>query len=202
MRALIMAGGAGSRLDRGEKPIISIGGRPMIEYIATAFRQAGHEPVVAASSRTPMTQNWCRANNISLCNTEGNGFIEDMVYAIHTLEEENPIFITVSDIPGITPGIIKSILKSYDGCNKEALSTWIPATMVRSCRGGMPYREHIEGIEACPVGINILCGDHIHESQDEFALLLHEPHLALNVNTRDDLTFAETILKNADLKQS
>ena len=200
MRALIMAGGAGSRLNRGEKPILSIGGRPMVDYVVTAFQQVGCEPVVAASSRTPMTQNWCRANNISLCITEGNGFIEDMVYAIHALEEKNPVFITVSDIPGITPGIIKSILKSYEESNKDALSTWIPATMVR-CNGSMPYRKLIDGIEACPVGINILRGDHIHEPQDEFALLLHEPCLALNVNTPDDLMFAETFLKNADLSK-
>jgi adenosylcobinamide-phosphate guanylyltransferase len=198
MRALIMAGGAGSRLNLGEKPIIPLCGRPMIEYIVTAFQQAGCEPVVAASSRTPMTQNWCRANNIALCKTEGTGFIEDMIGAIQVLEENDPVFITVSDIPGITSGFIRSILTAYGGCKKDALSTWVPATMVRSCRGGMPYREFVEGIEACPVGINILRGDRIHEIQDEYALLLHEPGLALNVNTCADRAFAETFLKNAE----
>jgi adenosylcobinamide-phosphate guanylyltransferase len=198
MRALIMAGGAGSRLDLGEKPIIPLCGRPMIEYIITAFRQAGCEPVVVASPRTPMTQNWCRANNITLCKTEGTGFIEDMIDAIQVLEEKGPAFITVSDIPGITSGIIRSILTTYKECNKEALSTWVPATMVRSSCRGMPYREPIDGIEACPVGINILRGDRISEIQDEYALLLHEPRLALNVNTGADLAFAETLLKSAE----
>ena len=200
MRALIMAGGAGSRLKRGEKPLIPVCGRPMIEYIVTAFHHAGCEPVVVASPRTPMTQNWCRAHNIALCKTEGRGFIEDMISAIQVLEERDPVFITVSDIPGITSGIIRSILVAYDGCKKEALSTWVPATMVRSSRCGMPYRESIEGIEACPVGINILRGDRIHETQDEYALLLHEPRLAVNINTRADLAFAETVLKDTELK--
>ena len=33
MRALIMAGGAGSRLNLGEKPLILINNQPMIGYI-------------------------------------------------------------------------------------------------------------------------------------------------------------------------
>lgn len=197
MRALIMAGGAGSRLNLGEKPIIQIGGRPMIAYIIDAFLQADCEPVVAASPRTPMTRNWCRAHNIPLCPTEGRGFVEDMISAIQTLEERAPVIIAVSDIPGITPDIIRTILAAYDRSMTAALSTWIPAAMVRSCRGGMPYREQIGGVEACPAGINILTGDRIHEQQDEIALLLHEPRLALNVNTRADLEDAETILTRA-----
>jgi len=167
----------------------------MISYIITAFRQTGHEPVVAASSRTPMTQNWCRANGISLCKTEGRGFIEDMIEAIRILEEKDPVFITVSDIPGITAPIISSILTAYNQGTKEALSTWIPATMIRSDRRGMPYRREIDHVEACPAGINILRGDRIHEPQDELTLLLHEPRLALNVNTPADRILAESTLK-------
>lgn len=195
MRALIMAGGAGHRMNLGEKPLIQIGGRPMIGYVIDAFRQAGCEPVVAASHCTPMTRNWCRAHAVPLCNTEGNGYVRDMIEAILALEEQGPIVIAVSDIPGITPSIITTILHAYECNKKDALSTWIPAGMVRSCRESMPYRETIGGTEACPAGINILRGDRIHETQEEYALLLHEPRLALNVNTRADLEHAEHLLK-------
>ena len=41
MHALIMAGGSGSRLNLGEKPLILIGGRPMISYVIDAFLSAG-----------------------------------------------------------------------------------------------------------------------------------------------------------------
>jgi adenosylcobinamide-phosphate guanylyltransferase len=191
-----MAGGAGSRLNLGEKPLILINGQPMIAYVIKAFQLAGCEPVVAVSQKTPMTANWCRARDIPVCRTEGSGFVEDMVHAIRALDEERPLFISVSDIPCITGDTIKSIAGAYDTAGRDALSTWVPASRVHSCHGGMPYREQINGIEACPAGINILRGDRAGKVQDEFPLLLDEPCLALNVNTRADLDDVETYLKN------
>jgi len=194
MLALIMAGGAGSRLARGEKPLSLVCGRPMISYITDAFRSAGCEPVVVVSPKTPMTANWCRAQDILVVRTGGDGYIEDMVSAVRNLDEETPLIISVSDIPCITPAIITTIRQSYHGCAKDALSTWVPAHLVKSCRRGMPYHEQIGGTDACPAGINILRGDDIGREQEEFALLLDEPRLALNINTREDLVRAEAFL--------
>lgn len=194
MRALIMAGGAGSRLGRGEKPLTQVCGRPMISYVAEAFRSAGCEPVVVVSPNTPMTANWCRAQEIAVVRTEGAGYVEDMVSAVQHMEEEHAIVISVSDIPCITSTIITSIIRSYRDCEKDALSTWVPAHRVKSCREGMPYSKQIGGVEACPAGVNILQGNNISAEQEEFALLLDEPRLALNVNTRDDLARTEAFL--------
>jgi adenosylcobinamide-phosphate guanylyltransferase len=194
MRALIMAGGAGSRLARGEKPLTLVCGKPMISYIADAFSNAGCKPVIVVSPKTPMTANWCRAHDIAVVRTEGDGYIEDMVSAVRLLEEEQPFVISVSDIPCVTPAIIRTILRSYLDCGNDALSTWVPAHRVKSCRGGMPYHEQISGVDACPAGVNILRGDHIDAEQEEFALLLDEPRLALNVNTREDLARTEAFL--------
>jgi len=196
MRALIMAGGAGSRLSLGEKPLILINGQPMIAYVIGAFQQAGCEPIIAVSPKTPMTADWCRARDLAVCRTGGVGFIEDMVQAIGTLEEEKPLFISVSDIPCITGDIVRSIAGAYGTAGTDALSTWVPASRVKSCRGGMPYREQVHGIEACPAGINILRGDCADEIQEEFFLLMDEPCLALNVNDRAGLKEAEIYLQN------
>jgi len=195
MHALIMAGGEGSRLDRGEKPLLLVHGKPMIAYVIDAFSAAGIVPVVAASPKTPMTMNWCRAQGIAFCKAEGRGYIEDMISAVQTLDDQHPLFVCVADIPCITPRIIQHIADSYSVSGKDACSVWVPATLVRSCRGGMPYREHISGIEACPVGINILRGDLIEQPQEELQVLLNEPCLSLNVNTPADLARAEDFLK-------
>jgi len=194
MRALIMAGGSGSRLGRGEKPLTLVSGKPMISYITDAFSSVGCEPIIVVSRKTPMTANWCRAQGIAVVQTAGNGYIEDMVSAVRFLEENQSLIISVSDIPCITPAIITTILRSYHGCGMAALSTWIPAHRVKSCRGGMPYHEQIGGIDSCPAGVNIICGDGIGKEQEEFALLLDEPRLALNVNTPEDLARTEAFL--------
>ena len=199
MLALIMAGGSGSRLSRGEKPLICLCGRPMIAYVIDAFCAGGFDPVVAGSPKTPMTMNWCRAHDIAFCKTDGRGYIEDMIRAVETLDEKNPLFVCVSDIPCITAKIIHRVANAYHISGKDACSVWVPAELVHSCRSEMTYLEKINGIEACPAGINILRGDLILQPQEELQVLLCEPGLALNVNTLADLAKAEEFKKNENL---
>jgi adenosylcobinamide-phosphate guanylyltransferase len=190
-----MAGGMGSRLDRGEKPLIQICGKPMIAYVIDAFSAAGIVPVVAASQKTPMTMNWCRAQGIAFCKADGRGYVEDMISAVQTLDDQHPLFVCVSDIPCITPGIIRHIADSYFVSGKDACSAWVPAALVQTCRGDMPYREQVCGVEAWPAGVNILRGDLIVQPQEELQVLLNDPGLALNVNTPADLARAEDFFK-------
>jgi adenosylcobinamide-phosphate guanylyltransferase len=140
-----------------------------------------------------MTQNWCRVSGIDLYCTQGNGFVEDMVDAVSALGEEQPVFVSVSDLPCLHAGILKAIHSAYTSSGKEACSSWVPVSLVRNHRDVM-YRENIDGIEACPCGVNILRGDKIADPQDELRLLLHEPRLAYNVNTRRDLALADAFL--------
>lgn len=195
MLAVIMAGGSGSRLNLGEKPLVSIAGRPMIAYVIRAFEMYGCHIVVIASEKTPMTQNWCRVSGIDLYCAKGNGYVEDMVDAISALGETQPVFVSVSDLPCLHAGILETIHAAYEKSKKDALSSWVPVSLVRNQRDVL-YKEKVDGIEACPCGINILRGDRIEKTQDEFLLLLDEPRLAYNVNTRTDLAFADTYLKD------
>ncbi|MGD9490865.1 MAG: NTP transferase domain-containing protein, partial [Methanoregulaceae archaeon] len=73
MRALILAGGSGSRLSLGEKPLVMVDGVPMISRIITAFQKAGCEVVVVLSPRTPFTNIWCRAHDILHYVASGTG---------------------------------------------------------------------------------------------------------------------------------
>ena len=193
MLALIMAGGTGSRLNLGEKPLVTIAGRPMIAYVIRAFEMYGCHIVVVASPKTPMTQNWCRVSGIDLYCAQGTGFVEDMVDAVSALGERQPVFVSVSDLPCLHAGILKAIHSAYTTSGKEACSSWVPVSLVRNHRDVL-YRENIDGIEACPCGVNILRGDKIADPQDELRLLLHEPRLAYNVNTRTDLALADAFL--------
>jgi len=195
MRALIMAGGSGSRLNSGEKPLALICGQPMIAYVIRAFRNAGCEPVVAGSLKTPMTANWCRANGIPFLRTDGQGYVGDMVQAVRLLDEDGPLFVSVADIPCITETVVLSIRDAYAASGKDALSTWVPAELVTSCRESMPYHEQVDGTDACPAGINIVRGDRSSDEQDELRLLVNEPCLSLNVNTQKDRERAESILR-------
>ncbi|WAC06042.1 MAG: NTP transferase domain-containing protein [Methanoregula sp.] len=195
MLALIMAGGKGSRLNLGEKPLVTVAGRPMIAYVIRAFEMYGCNIVAVVSEKTPMTQNWCRVSGIDLFCAKGNGYVKDMVDAVSALGEKQPVFISVSDIPCLHAGILEKIHAAYEKSGKESCSSWVPVSLVRNHRDVL-YKEKINGIEACPCGVNILRGDLIAQPQDEFSLLLDEPRLAYNVNTRTDLAFADMYLKD------
>ncbi len=198
MLALIMAGGKGSRLNRGEKPLLGICGHPMISYVIDSFTAAGCEPVVVTSFRTPMTRNWCRARGIMIHNAKGAGYIADMVEAVLALEENTPLFVSVSDIPCISGESIASVRDFYEKFGKTACSTWIPVpASPGNCQDhALPYRESIDGKPAYPAGVNILTGSGITEEQEEVKLLIDDPGLAINVNMPGDIARAEDYFRS------
>ena len=194
MLALILAGGKGCRLGKGEKPLAMICGSPMINYVIDAFTCAGHEPVVIASPNCPFTANWCRAQQISLYTAQGLGYIEDLVEAGCALEAEGPLFTCVADLPLLTPGIIHGIDQEYRKRGTPAASVWIPATFPGSTDRHRDYADEVSGTLAYPVGINMLRGDQIAKPQEESRILSRDFRLAYNVNTPGDLERVRQVL--------
>jgi adenosylcobinamide-phosphate guanylyltransferase len=194
MLALILAGGEGSRLGLGEKPLVDICGRPMITWVIDAFTGAGQEVMVVASSRTPMTLNFLRVQGIHFYRARGRGYVEDIVEAATEMDVVAPFFTTVSDIPCLRPEHVQQIREAYVSQDKPALSTWVPRDLCLpgGCRAD--YTEMVGGVPSVPVGVNILLGERVREPQEEFRLLLHDRDLALNVNTPEDLAAVKGVL--------
>lgn len=189
-----MAGGAGRRLNLGEKPLVNVCGRPMIAYVYDAFREAGHDTVVVLSPGTPYTRNWCNAQGVDFVVAEGRGYVDDLIEAVLLLEEEAPLFTCVADLPCITAKIISRISGAYSDAGKDACSVWVPLSLCKATDSLAIYRELIDGVGAIPAGINILRGDRIQEPQEETALLLYETLLTYQVNTREDLAIVRHYL--------
>ncbi len=191
MLALILAGGDGSRLRLGEKALVPVHDRPMISWVLDAFTTAGCDPFVVTSHKTPFTRNWCRANNVEFIDTTGIGYVEDLREAVELSGEDGPIFTSAADIPCLTADIIQKVLDAYHASGKSACSTWIPLTLCNKY-GMLPrYRELINGVPATPCALNIFMGSLVDEVQDELCLLLDEPGLAFNINTREELSVLE-----------
>ncbi len=187
MFALILAGGPGSRLEMGEKPLVTIEGTPMISSVMDAFCAAGCEVMVILSRKTPYTHAWCRARGIPHYTASGEGYIEDIIESVRILDITEAFFTSVSDLPFLEEDLVRDILKAYRKSGKVALSTWIPKKSAEKSGSRIPYVESVGGIEACPAGINILRGDRIGEPQDEERLLIDDLRLAYNINTREAL---------------
>jgi len=194
MLALILAGGEGTRLGMGEKPLVTICGKPMVAWIIDAFAAAGLEVVVVASHRTPMTLNYLRVQGVEIYQGAGQGYVEDIVEAATELDIQAPFFTSVADLPCLRPEHVTGIRDTYLSQERPALSTWIPQSLCQPADCRTDYRETVDGILAVPIGVNILLGVRISEPQEEYRLLLHDPALARNVNTREELEAVRRVL--------
>ena len=194
MLALILAGGEGTRLGMGEKPLVTICGRPMVAYVIDAFTAAGLDVVVVATRRTPMTQNYLHAQGIEVFRATGKGYVEDIVEAVTELGVTVPLFTSVADMPCLMPECVKEIREAYFSQERPALSTWIPLSLCQPAGCRTVYTETVDGIPAVPIGVNILFGERIRDPQEEYRLLLHDPALGRNVNTKEELEAVRRVL--------
>jgi adenosylcobinamide-phosphate guanylyltransferase len=194
VHALIMAGGSGTRLAMGEKPLVLVCGRPMIAFVIDAFSGCGIDVLVVTSPRTPMTANWCRSNGIPAYTAAGRGYVEDLVEAAEILGEKGPLFSCVADLPCISDGIIRKIHSRWQESGREACSVWVPLALCEQHHCIPRYTEKLDGIQVCPAGINILTGSRIASEQEELSLVLPERRLVFNVNTREERERVETYL--------
>lgn len=191
MYALVMAGGRASRLSMGEKALTRVADKPLLLYVIEAVCDAGLDPVVVTSPKTPFTTNFCRACGIDWICASGAGYVEDIHEAVHTLEIEEPVVTICADLPGITAEHITSLIEYYQSKGCEACSVWVPFDVIESVQSSWDDTPDVPGI---PVGLNIIRGDLIENEQEEKRLIINDPLLTLNINTRKDLINAENLL--------
>ena len=101
---VIMAGGRSSRMGR-EKPVLKVGGVPMLLRVYSEAEKVG-ETVVALSKSTPKTRELCLREGISFVETPGNGYVEDVKWL---LREFGPFISVSADLPFVKASDIAGI---------------------------------------------------------------------------------------------
>lgn len=196
MDALVMAGGKGSRLRMGEKPLVKLFGRPLIDYVVGAVLDSSADRIfVAVTEDVPLTRKWALEREFGVVDTKGRGFVADMVEAVEKAVVKEPILIIMADLPLITPDLIEEIMETYEERPEPALSTHTPLNL-HSRLGRRPdslFNYH--GQLIVPSGINILDGADIREEQEDYHLIMERIELAVNVNVVEDLKLCESIIQ-------
>jgi len=191
-----MAGGRGSRLKMGEKPLVRIFGRPLIDYVVSALCDSSVERIfVATTDHVPETRKWAKERELEVVETPGRGFVADMVSAVKSAGVTEPIMIVMADLPLIRPDIIDEIIEVYEERPEPALSTHTPLRL-HSLLGRRPdslfnYRGQL----IVPAGVNILDGAEIEKEQEDYHMILERIELAVNVNVPEDLRLCEKIMQ-------
>ncbi|MFZ2470804.1 MAG: NTP transferase domain-containing protein [Methanothrix sp.] len=191
-----MAGGRGSRLKMGEKPLVTLFGRPLIEYVALALEDSGVDRIfVATTDNVPRTKKWAAHRGLSVIETGGYGYVADMIEAVKNAEVQDPIMIIMADLPLVTSDLIDEIIEVYERRPEPALSTHTPLDL-HSRLGRRPDSLfNYQGRLIVPAGINVLDGSEIEKEQEDFHLILERIELAVNVNVAGDLMLCEKIMQ-------
>ncbi|MBN2109585.1 MAG: NTP transferase domain-containing protein [Methanosarcinaceae archaeon] len=199
MDAIIMAGGFGSRLGMGEKPVVELLGKPLVSYVIDALESTENirNIYVAVSPATPSTGSVVhnRYNGrIKVIDTMGGNYVADMVYAVKTAAINEPVLVMMADIPLLNRTLLEHIIKEYEKCGAPAMSVFSP---IYVCKGLGIRPDTVfnwKGKLIVPAGINIIDGKDIENEQPYVSLIMEDLELALNVNTVDDLQRCKEIL--------
>lgn len=195
--ALLMAGGKGTRMAfRGEKPLLKVGGKPMIEHVLEALRNAEklNEIVITVSEHTPKTAKLMKGFSVKILKTPGKDYVSDMKYAVRKLKLDKVVTLS-ADLPLVTGEIIDKIIEKYMQSDKPALTVVVPLeTKVRLGLGG-EYVLEAGNRRLVPVGINVIDGRGIEEEElGEEIFIIDDEEVAVNVNTLHDLEIAGHLL--------
>jgi len=197
--ALVMAGGKGSRLNRGEKPLVRLFGRPLIEFVVSCLTDSlavsEGRILVATTNNVPLTSRWARERELEVVETAGKGFVPDMVEAINQAGVKEPILVIMADLPLVTPDLIDQIIEIYDQRPEPALSTHTPLHLHTRMGRRPDTLFNYQGQLIVPSGINILEGANIRDEQEDYHLIMERIELALNVNVTEDLKLCELIMQ-------
>jgi len=191
-----MAGGQGSRLKMGEKPMVKLLDEPLIGRVLKSLEESSVERIfVATTQNVPQTRRWVLERGFEVVDTPGEGYVPDMISAVEMAGIQGPVLIIMADLPLLRGEIIDEISEVYENVPEPALSVHVPLDIHRKMGTKPDALFNYEGQFIAPAGVNVLDGSRIRFEQEDYHLILVKPELALNVNTPEDLKICESVLK-------
>ncbi len=191
-----MAGGRGSRLKMGEKPLVKLFGRPLIDYVALALEDSSVDRIfVSATENVPQTREWAVERGLAVVETGSYGYVADMIEAVQKVRVMDPIMIIMADLPLVTSDLIDEIIDVYESRPEPALSTHTPLELHSRLDRRPDSLFNYRGRLIVPAGINVLNGAEIEKEQEDFHLIIERIELAVNVNVPSDLKLCERIMQ-------
>jgi adenosylcobinamide-phosphate guanylyltransferase len=200
IEALVTAGGKGTRMRdvEGEKPLVPLLGRPMIDWVldALASSELVGRTYVSVSGNAPRTRTYLAGKGIEVVETSGSGYVADLSQAMRYLRAPD-VLVCPADMPLITGPGIDAILSSYRGYGVASLSVAVPSRIVRSLGVAPSFSLEVEGSEVVLCGVSVVDREQVlsGEMLSQGYLVTENEQFALNVNTRDELRNAEQMLR-------
>lgn len=176
-----MCGGRGTRLGMGEKPLVEVGGTPMVDRVLDAVSPVVETVHAAPSTHTPETRAHL-AGRVPIIETPGSGYVEDLSRALNALDP--PVVTLTADLPCLLPGDVRAALDGYDGGSRTVC---VPVERKRTLGVSVGTRFEHDGRALAPTGMNVV------GEGAEAVRTVDRVGLAINVNEPADLAVAERV---------
>lgn len=134
---VVLGGGEGVLVDPAApfKGMARVAGRPMIEWVLEALREAGTiGEITAVVPRRIDSEPWpALTDGIVVSDAT---FIENVLAGLARYGDDERVLVVTSDVPAITPGAIDSfVLESLRGGPTSPTRSWTPRTWRRRFQG-------------------------------------------------------------------
>lgn len=194
--ALIMCGGKGKRIKDlcSDKTMLEFNNKPFIEHILLSLKNSKQfdKIIAAASSNSKATLNFLKKHDyyhkgfLEVLETSGIDYSTDLMSALEKLIPAI-VFVMPSDMPLITPDLIRKIISSWKG-NKHSISIVMDKEFIIKL-GLLPTLSiKLGNKEYFHSGITIFNSSKIQAGQivKEHYITLNDENLAFNINTKKD----------------
>lgn len=200
--AVVLCGGRGTRLQSdAEKPLVEVGGRPMIARVLDALAGSRVDRVVAVTSpHTPATTEALRGalGNIDgvACSVHvgsGEGYVADLRIGLDAVD--GPAVTVTADLPLVRPRDIEETIdearESDDPeCDRvDSVSVCVPVSLKRTLDASVDDAFDAGGRTVTPTGLNVVADG------EERVVIRTRASLAVNVNRPADLRLARRLVR-------
>ncbi|QFU84076.1 NTP transferase domain-containing protein [Natronorubrum aibiense] len=183
-----MCGGQGSRLESPhEKPLYPIDGVAMVDRVLSALESSRVDTRYAAvSPNAPETQAHLeRAEGVTTVETDGDGYVIDLMALLERPAIEPPILTVAADLPLLSGATVDRVLAVH-GESDASQTVCVPVALKR--RLGVSIDSTLEPDDhLAPTGVNVVGDANEPESMTHVS---YDPRLAINVNRREDARVA------------
>lgn len=182
MDALLMCGGRGTRLGMGEKPLVEVGGEPMVDRVLEAVSPVVDTVFAAPSPQTPRTRSHLEGR-VRIVETPGEGYVADLTEALARVGR--PVLTVTADLPLLRSGDVRAALDTHES---GSLAVCVPVERKRELGVSVDTSREHGGREVAPAGLNVV------GTGSESVRVLDRIGLAVNVNTCSDLHVASAVI--------
>jgi adenosylcobinamide-phosphate guanylyltransferase len=188
-----MCGGRASRMQASsEKPLLKVGGVPMVERVVSALAGSGRfgRIVAAVSPNAPRTTEFLKSKGIESVETAGEGYAQDLSRLLLKLKPEK-VVVVPADVPLLDPQAVNDIVDAAKSRQELAVSIVLEKGFVEN----IGVKASVVFDKYCHSGITVFDTAGVAgETVQERYVVMNRKEIALNVNTKEEWELAEKLL--------